>query len=855
VSNDGGNRGPNESRIAQFRILGVLGRGGMGVVYRAHDDTLRRDVALKLLPEAGNDERRQRFLREARAAAAITHPNVAVVHQVGEDVGRIYIAMELVGGVSLRQRLESGPMEPEAALEIAAQIARGLAAAHDKGIVHRDLKPENVMITADGTVKLLDFGLAKAVADRTPSGGTEAELARTETLVTSEEGRILGTPQYMSPEQALAEPLDVRSDVFSFGVVLYEMLTGTRPFTGSTTRAVLVSVARDPVPPLRDRAPRVDEQTAAIVARCLEKAPGKRFANAGEVALALSGSKSAKATTQSRTDVQPVTRTGPVGRPSSLRRAAVVAAVVAGVAAIATAGARAVLHRGKTSPVALAGSAAVSASESSARPPVAQSSNPEAQRLFVEAMRSYHDGTGQALPLLQAAVKADPSFGGAHVRLLMIAFAEGEPQELQDQYERRAVALESTFSPRDRSLFEAVESKTKEEIRDKLDAHVARWPDEDLAWVWLARFDPTLAVVERGVASDPTLVPLLASQSGALAWEGHYDEARRSLDRCLELSPHAAACFAERAKLSSQTGRCAEAEKDARQWLELQPDSHAARPMLAGLIAAQGAPAAAIRDALGTDPNVITGDGHVILPALVPFFEGDFVEVERIATAAIAQVPVTATEHEHFQPTVTLLAAYAEAGDLAGAGRVAADYLSRRAGWRQPDLGAVALCIGAAARGGRLDRAEADRQLDATFKSLVADGASPSQAWAMVYAYATETRAEALAAVAKLDEQHLAMPTTWKGAVSRTFALAGRGGDARPYLQYMAGECTAELLVTRNWIRAQLYLGELDEQAGDTTSACGHYAKVLERWGNAKPRSATAEEARTHARKLGCPGP
>ena len=215
---------------------------------------------------------------------------------------------------------------------------------------------------------------------------------------------------------------------------------------------------------------------------------------------------------------------------------------------------------------------------------------------------------------------------------------------------------------------------------------------------------------------------------------------------------------------------------------------------------------------------------------------------------------MTATEHEHFQPTVTLLAAYAEAGDLAGAGRVAADYLSRRAGWRQPDLGAVALCIGAAARGGRLDRAEADRQLDATYKSLVADGVSPSEAWAMVYAYASETRAEALAAVAKLDEQHLAMPTTWKGAVSRTLALAGRGGDARPYLQSMAGKCT----------------DDFSSLATGSAASCTSVSSTS-RPGTRRPRAATtpssssggareasldtADEARTHARKLGCPGP
>jgi serine/threonine protein kinase len=251
-------------RIAQFRLLGRLGRGGMGVVYRAHDETLQRDVALKLLPEANDDgERRQRFLREARAAAGITHPNVAVVHQVGEADGRAYIAMELVDGESLRRTLGRRRLDPRAALDLATQIARGLGAAHARGIVHRDLKPENVMITPAGVVKLLDFGLAKSI----DSGDRDIGEATTEPFVTSGAGRVLGTPAYMSPEQATGEALDVRSDVFTFGVVLYEMLSGARPFSGTTTSALLIAIARDMPTPLRSRVPDVDENVAVVVAR------------------------------------------------------------------------------------------------------------------------------------------------------------------------------------------------------------------------------------------------------------------------------------------------------------------------------------------------------------------------------------------------------------------------------------------------------------------------------------------------------------------------------------------------------------------------------------------------------------
>jgi Tol biopolymer transport system component len=281
--------------IAHFRILGVIGGGGMGVVYRAHDELLRRDVALKVLPDPGNEERRQRFLREARSAAGISHPNVAVVHQVGEDGGQVYIAMELVDGESLRQRLERGPLDVATALDIAAQVARGLAAAHQKDIVHRDLKPENVMVTPAGVVKLLDFGLAKPATTRPAGLQSDSALAKTQTVVTSDEGRIMGTPEYMSPEQAMGEPLDVRSDVFSFGIVLYEMLSGRRPFGGDTAGSVLVAIARDPAPPLRPAARALDERTETIVQTCLAKAPAARFASAAEIVQALSASVSPRA--------------------------------------------------------------------------------------------------------------------------------------------------------------------------------------------------------------------------------------------------------------------------------------------------------------------------------------------------------------------------------------------------------------------------------------------------------------------------------------------------------------------------------------------------------------------------------
>lgn len=845
--------------LGHYRIVGRLGAGGMGVVYRADDEKLRRAVALKVLPEtSGNEKRRQRFLREARSAAAITHPNVAVVYAVDEAQGRIYIAMELVEGENLAERLVRGRLDLATAKDFATQIARGLAAAHEKNLLHRDLKPPNVMITPAGQVKILDFGLAKPGVVPA-SAKTEAALAKTETVVTSEEGRIMGTPEYMSPEQALGEPLDVRSDVFSLGIVMYEMLSGVRPFAGASTGAVLVAIARDVPRPLRDRAPEVDEPTEAVVLRCLAKAPGERFANAGQVVKALSEQTSPKATTEPRSDVQPGTQSGTVRR----RPKAVV--VVGALLAIAFVGAGAwsgIAHRSKVPVSATSASATANAGPSASASPesLPRSSNPEAQRLFEEAMRSYHDGTGQTVPLLERAVKADPGFGGAYLRLLKLSTpGEAEARE----YRQRIIALEPAMPARDRAFFDWMENRSDD---TRLDAYLARYPDDDFALVAKAEergdpsspdanLDASLAATDRALAAAPTLVPLLVIKAHLLEefrlrrGATRDEEATQVLSRCLESSPHATACLSERAHLLDWKGDCAGAEADVRQWLELLPDAHFPRSMLAAILAAQGAPIDAVREALGEDARAVDEHRMVMFAALIPMLEGDFVEVERLA--ATTRVPSSGTEWEHFAPAATLVTALSETGDSKSAGRVAAEYLSRRAGWREPSRGLVGFFVGAAARGGTLDPSEASRRLDAAYESM--SGFGLSNAWAMSYGAAAATRPEALTAVAKFDTARLAEPSyDWEYAYPRVFFLAGRGNDVRPLIERLVTPCSSVLLDTPNWVRWHLYLGELDEQAGDKPSACNHYSKVLERWGHAKPHSVTADEARAHATKLGC---
>jgi eukaryotic-like serine/threonine-protein kinase len=267
-------------KLGRYRIDSEIGRGGMGIVYAAEDLELGRRVALKVLPHAalGDDERRRRFLREARTAAKVSHPNLAAMFDVGEADGTVFLAMELVKGDSLRERVGKHGMTPADAIAIAIQIAHGLGKAHASGVVHRDLKPENVMLDADGRVKIVDFGLAKLAAAADEKAGAD---------LSTQEGKILGTPSYMAPEQAKGSRVGPTADVFSLGVVLYEMLTGERPFAGASLVDVLVAVARDEAPRPSKRRPGIPSSVDAIVLRCLAKDPKDRFAEGYAVAHAL----------------------------------------------------------------------------------------------------------------------------------------------------------------------------------------------------------------------------------------------------------------------------------------------------------------------------------------------------------------------------------------------------------------------------------------------------------------------------------------------------------------------------------------------------------------------------------------
>lgn len=271
-------------RLAHYRILESLGAGGMGAVYQAYDEKLDRVVALKLLPldAVRNEDRRRRFLQEARAASALNHPHILTVYEIGEDQGRHYIAMEYIQGETLRQRLSSGELCVVDVLDLAIQIADGLAKAHEHGIVHRDLKPDNLMISRDGYVKILDFGLAKLV-DRRGVHSTDS-AQKTMLQVKTQAGMLMGTINYMSPEQLLGKKVDPRSDIFSFGIVLYEMVTRQRPFARDNDIDTMHAILHEQPKPLGRIDSRLPDQLQQILTKALAKQCRQRYQTIKELA-------------------------------------------------------------------------------------------------------------------------------------------------------------------------------------------------------------------------------------------------------------------------------------------------------------------------------------------------------------------------------------------------------------------------------------------------------------------------------------------------------------------------------------------------------------------------------------------
>src|SRR5437867_13223471 len=274
------------THLGPYEIVGPIGAGGMGEVYRARDTRLGRDVAVKVLPHtfSADVDRLRRFEQEACAAGALNHPNILSIYDVGKHDGSPYVVSELLEGETLRKRISGTPLAQRRVIDYALQIAHGLAAAHEKGIVHRDLKPDNIFVTKDGRVKILDFGLAKL------TGTADGDLSQTSIptrRVDTDPGKVMGTVGYMSPEQVRGRAADARSDISSFGAILYEMLSGKRAFHGESAVETMSAILKEHPSDLSETNQRISPVLERLVNHCLEKNPEERFHSASDLAFAI----------------------------------------------------------------------------------------------------------------------------------------------------------------------------------------------------------------------------------------------------------------------------------------------------------------------------------------------------------------------------------------------------------------------------------------------------------------------------------------------------------------------------------------------------------------------------------------
>src|SRR5580704_17796726 len=299
------------TKLGHYEILSPIGAGSMGEVYRARDTQLDRDVAIKVLPEFVSTDRDRllRFEREAKSAAALNHPNILAVYQMGTYLGMPYLVSELLEGKTLTETTRRGPLPLRKVIDYGVQIARGLGAAHEKGIIHRDLKPDNLFVTKDGRLKILDFGLAKLTQ---PDAGSHTSMTATHgTPEGTEAGLVMGTAGYMSPEQVRGIALDSRSDIFSFGAILYEMLSGKRAFHGNTPADTMSSILKEDPADLGETNRNVSPALERIVHHCLEKNPEARFHSASDIAFDLDHLTGVSGTAAR---IQPVAVAQPRGR-------------------------------------------------------------------------------------------------------------------------------------------------------------------------------------------------------------------------------------------------------------------------------------------------------------------------------------------------------------------------------------------------------------------------------------------------------------------------------------------------------------------------------------------------------------
>ena len=863
------------SVFGRFRILSVLGKGGMGVVYLAEDAALAREVALKVLALdlAEDPEHRQRLLREARASAALSHPNIAAIHEMGEVDGRLYIAMERIIGESLRQRIEKGALSPNEAIAIAKQILQGVAKAHDAGIVHRDIKPDNIMVSADGLVKVLDFGIAKFLADRRESPG----LSNTAT----EHGRLLGTPSYMSPEQANAAPIDARSDVFSFGIVFYEMLTGKTPFGGKNFLDILAALARDDPQPPSQINKQVSKSLEAFVTRCLRKDPTERYAHAGEALEALVAS--------SREDSAAAPPATPASPRRTILRPLVIATAVFGTAGILWSAQRA--NRPTNTPAVSPNAPIASSSSSVTVAPVPttimghpppKSDNEAALVAYREGLQALRDGAYiVAHTAFSRAIELDPALGAAYVRLVITSVWHApSPEDVRRAY-RKAISYREQLAERDRLLLAALEPIVQreppdtEEAAKRLQEASERFPGdvELLAMRSLIIFAPNvspateLELSNRCLALDPAYADCVQPRASALFRLGRLDDAIAETTHCLEISPAANDCIADRMEMHALFGRCEDMAEDAKRIIANDANDWNTHRALATALLAQGRATTTVRAALDRGwakaPNGPKERWMRFDNIHFALLEGRFDDAERAYLEWKPQEDKNPFDEVHRAIAQDLVELYEVLGKPKEAAKIADEYLSTREVWIKGFVRSIyddptLLFLKKKLDAGMISQSAYQTERATWIKTWENRLASDMKniVWIQAYVVPAETAEDAKEALAirpelKPLEYYRKRPNPMRSALGHVYLLAGRPADALPQLAAAAKDCRLLYQPIENTL-THYRLAKTSEALDDKASACSSYGIFLQRWGNSRPKVALVDDARIHYQKLAC---
>ena len=848
--------------VGRYRIVKRIGEGGMCVVYEAVDTASNESVALKKLREIDKDRshRQLRFAREAKLTEAIDHPGIVRVIEIVVDGDELFIAMELVVGVSLRARLDeltaSGKeMETRNALRIAAGIASAVAHAHRKGVIHRDLKPENVMLVGDAT-RVLDFGLAKL---REIEGGMVYD-AETESNMT-EAGHMLGTPAYMAPEQARGKEIGFRADVFSVGIVLYEMLAGERPFVGSSAIDVIAAITRDDPPRPSEKNESIPTSVDDLVMRCLAK---KADARPSMQELAESLERLEREPARARVIV------------ASSKRARWLLGVV-GVLAFVSVGALAMRRRDK--PI-----TTVAASTPTALTdlPLPRSDVAEALAAYRTALEDERSGAEDAALLeLDQATKMEPNFAAAHLRLAVrLAFIEA--QNARTHF-AQAVANRDRLSARDVEWLDAVRPIFQRDPPDVnawaagLASLALRHPNDAELALEVAKSRDALGdfrgecdAASRAATLDSKFALALATRSQAQAYLGDFAGARATIARCVAASPSASWCMWVGEFIDGQEGRCDANEKSARDRIAVDPTIPDGYKALAYALAALDRPESAVREA--SDQAVLrTPEGFprqrlaLNMNMRIALMRGDFEKAESLSDNLETLLKSRADAGDHAMPTWLATQIETELGHDERAGSIAKNFLDRKDVWQLNPIAndyALAndltpLLLSVARHSGTMDAASYDAAMNAWRKKWEAalHGDWRPYLWAYGYAESAATPDEGKAAVDALASFGAIPPFLVDGdlpeaGVGRALFLGGRANEAVAHLKIAAGSCG---VVTHPiaWVRSHAWLGDALATTGDTAGACAQYALVLARWGTA-PHSVTASRARDRMRALRC---